>query len=191
MHFCFDCDETIVSSNIIFNTSFELFKQGEIDKIYTLRDPRTWNLEGFPEILKKKLYSNWAKSEQGVWKCFFNEGADKIILYMLSKGHEVSLLTARPKSVQKDTRAFFGEYLGDNVKVYFSKKGRASKIEELQKIQPNVFVDDSCNFVTEAEKIGIEHVFLLSNEKTPWNKDSVNKHKCIQSIVDLVNVFHI
>ena len=71
MHFCFDCDETIVSSNIIFNTSFELFKQGEIDKIYTSRDPRTWNLEGFPQILKKKLYSNWAKSEQGIWSMFF------------------------------------------------------------------------------------------------------------------------
>ncbi len=51
MKYCFDLDETLVKGDVIRVAAKQLIAEDSLDKLYTGRDVRSWDLDGLPPVL--------------------------------------------------------------------------------------------------------------------------------------------
>jgi FMN phosphatase YigB (HAD superfamily) len=184
MKFCFDLDETLVRGDVITQASRILAAEGKIDRIFTGKDVTSWDLDGIPECVKEKSYELFEDAWFAVWNKKPIVGVETFLDYLLVRGHDLYIITARPKKLHEDTIRFMKERFKGHkfVNIICVDGSNNSKIIELAKLNPDYYFDDNITYCEEARLLGI-NTYMISNEHTPWNH-----HICHHDITRIKNV---
>jgi FMN phosphatase YigB (HAD superfamily) len=195
-NFLFDLDETLVGGDIVSATSVRLLKDNLIDRLYTNRDVKNYNLSDLPSLLRQRVISNFSDPEY-VWYKQPIPGALYFLKYLESLGHSTGILTARPAPIHAETvkflRARFQDiefdlginFVNDDEKM---KSIAPSKTETLSEINSDYYFDDNIDYCKQAQALNIK-TFLISNKHTAWNHEFALEQKAsINPIEVLRNV---
>lgn len=188
--FVFDFDETLVTGDVVVQASRELLKTGRIDRMYTNRDLTSWELDGVPTCVKERCIELFNDEDWIVWKKRPVPGSQVLLHTLKMMGHDIEVLTARNSAQEQGTREFIKKYFTGLINdVHFSKqdfKNKASKLQELSRMNADYFFDDNPTFCEEARMLGIT-TFMISNEETGWNNKCAihNDIKRLRSVVEL------
>lgn len=205
MNFVFDLDETLVIGDVIKMASKELYYKNEIGKIYTGEDVVNTNLDPLPDNLKKLVREYFTDPHVNQYHKEIIKGTNTLLYYLVSKGHNVSILTARPLPVQKATVDFVWEkynslFIGSRfvspINTYFSNafetcdpEINVSKKYILRQLKPDFYFDDNPQHCLEAIDI-VQNIYLIKNKYTGWNRNF--NHERINELKSVIefNVRH-
>lgn len=199
MKILFDLDETLVEGDIVKLASTKLFIEKKLDRIYTGQDITNPNLDPLPNNLKILIRHYFADPFVNYHKRPII-GTDILIYYLISRGHEVSILTARPKTTHGGTLSFVHDHynsiftprkINSPIKTYFSNNDNScdehthiSKENLLNELRPDFFFDDRSEHCLEAIDI-VPNVFIIKNKYTGWNRDF--KHDKVQELKSVIH----
>lgn len=185
MRFLFDLDETLVEGDLISLASAELLRDGFIDRLYTNRDVKNYDLRDLPELLRTRVFDKFADPRY-VWYKYPIAGVYYMLSFLENNGHETGIVTARPSPILKETTRFLrGRFpnlefdLGINfVNSTDDANGGSmpSKMEKLKEISPDFYFDDNVDYCIQSKNLGIE-TYLISNKHTPWNHQFAENQK--------------
>lgn len=184
MKFMFDLDETLIQGDLISITCAELLRKGLIDRLYTNRDVKYYDLRDLPELLRSRVIDRFSDPDY-VWFKHPIPGTFCFLWTLENLGHKTGVVTARPKPIQGETtrfiRARFPEVefdLGINfVNTAESMEDEMpSKMQFLRQTVPNFYFDDNVDYCVESKELGLD-TYLISNKHTPWNHKFAEKQR--------------
>lgn len=181
----FDLDETLVKGDVIRLASEELYSKRKIHKIYSGEDVNNYNLDPLPDVLKCRVRELFLDPEVAEKVKRPIEGTQTLLYYLISRGHSVYILTARPTGVYWSTiKSVYNIYnsmfdngnLGTPIITFFANKCNTchpdypvSKMEVIEELKPDFYFDDNQQHCLEA--LSASNVFLIKNNHTGWNRN--------------------
>lgn len=181
MKFLFDLDDTLVSGDVVSDTSAKLLSRGLIDRLYTNKDVKNYDLRDLPDLVRIRATQTFSDPDH-VWRKWPIPGVYYFLRTIEACGHQTGIVTARTITTITETIRFINARFHDikfALRVNFvntddhvdMKSGcMPSKIEMLDKIKPDYYFDDNPDYCLQSKKLGIK-TYLISNKYTPWNHD--------------------
>lgn len=179
MNILFDLDDTLLTGDIVAAVSTRLFNEKKINKIYTNKDIKSYDLLNLPEFVRTAVCEAFNDIELAVNNKIPMKGVSYFIEYLYLKGHSLGTLTARPQKLKDATIKYLQNTFNIKWKLgnYFCNKYDTmnmttlpDKASILRSLNPDLYYDDNYDYAKESCEQNIKTI-LISNNHTPWNNN--------------------
>ncbi len=150
---------------------------------YKEEDSQSWNMEFFPEDLRLKTLEHYSDPVVMCDKIKIIPEAQKKVREWYDKRYDLHIITARVDNIRFKTLEMLSIHYPEIKTIHFVDFNE-SKSVILDKINPDLFIDDAWHNVKDALNLDINTV-MVSNKYTKHNHHMRDKVKWVKHIGEI------
>lgn len=170
MNIGIDLDSTLIKIKAIEIASEKLGMR------YTEEDNLDWNLSVFPDNLRNLIFSLFSDPHIMCDNVEPLEGAQEKLKNWVNEGHKLHIITARNPEIHIKTYLMVKRFFPEVLSLSFVNMGE-TKIHKMEKLRLDVWIDDAVSGISDAKKLKIKNIFLISNKYTKYNHDIADYYR--------------
>jgi len=181
MNIGIDLDDTLINLNVVKLTSKEM--NFDLNRVRNF----DWEMSEFPNELRNEIYKRFKTPKYMCEEPYINfiPNIKNKLDKLKNDGHKIILITARDKSIRKESKILINKVYPKFDKIHFVSRGQ-SKLSLFKKEKLNIWIDDHPMNCKRALMLGIK-VFLISNKSTPYNYN-IKNHKNLTIIKKFTDI---